>query len=427
MPNRSINIPNSELPRIVVIGGGFAGLQFCQKIDTSLFQVVLLDRYNFHTFQPLLYQVATAGLEPSSISGPLRKLFKNKKNFFFRMGLVERIDTNGNCVVTSLGKLEYDYLVIANGAKTNYFGNEKNYEGAFPLKQTAQALSLRNSTLRCFEDALLVSSAEEKQSLLNFVVVGGGPTGVEVSGAFSELKNNVLPKDYPEINFGEMKIYLIEGGPRLLNGMSQKSHDHAISSLEKMGVIVKLNTQVKSYTDHVAHLSDGTQIPSYTFVWAAGVTGNVIPGLENFAAKPSNRLAVDHFNKVDGTQNIFALGDIALMQTEAFPKGHPQLAPVAMQQASLLSKNLKALILNKEQTAFKYLDKGSMATIGRNRAVVDLPGNVHFQGIFAWFVWMLVHLMSIIGFRNKAVILFNWFWNYFTYDRSIRLILRARS
>ncbi|MGB0429312.1 MAG: NAD(P)/FAD-dependent oxidoreductase [Bacteroidia bacterium] len=427
MPNRSINIPDSDLPRIVVIGGGFAGLTFCQKIDTKQFQVVLLDRHNFHTFQPLLYQVATAGLEPSSISGPLRKLFKNKKNFYFRVGEVESIEAENSCVRTSFGKLEYDHLVVANGAKTNYFGNEANYEGAFPLKQTSQALSLRNSALRCFEDALLVEDPEEKQALLNFIVVGGGPTGVEVSGAFSELKNNVLPKDYPELDFSKMKVYLIEGSPRLLNGMSDKSHDHAINALKEMGVEVKLQTRVNSYKNNTAELSNGDKVKANTLVWAAGVTGNVIKGLEGFVANPSNRLQVDDYNLVKGTKNIYALGDIALMSTEDFAKGHPQLAPVAMQQADLLTKNLKAEKTGNEKVAFKYLDKGSMATIGRNRAVVDLPGNVHFRGIFAWFVWMFVHLMSIIGFRNKAVILFNWIWNYFTYDRSIRLILRARS
>lgn len=421
-----MNIPASNLPRVVVIGGGFAGLRLCQKIDTSKFQAVLLDRHNYHTFQPLLYQVATAGLEPSSISGPLRKLFKNKKNFFFRLAEVESVSADQNYVQTSLGKLEYDYLVVANGAKTNYFGNEDNYEGAFPLKQVSQALSLRNSTLRCFEDALIVSDLEDKQALLNFVVVGGGPTGVEVSGAFSELKNNVLPKDYPELDFSRMVVYLVEGGPRLLNGMSDTSHDDAMKALKDMGVIVKLNTRVDAYKDHLIEFSDGTNMKARTLVWAAGVTGNVIPGLEVFSSKPSNRLKVDRQNLVEGSKNIYALGDIALMETEHYPKGHPQQAPAAIQQAELLVKNLKALLNNEPQKDFIYTDKGSMATIGRNRAVVDLP-KVHFKGIFAWMIWMFVHLMSIIGFRNRAVILFNWIWNYFTYDRSIRLILRARS
>lgn len=425
--NLSVNIPASELPRIVVIGGGFAGLRLCQKIDTTKFQAVLLDRHNFHTFQPLLYQVATSGLEPSSISGPLRKLFKNKKNFFFRLARVQKVVPEKNYVETSLGTLEYDYLVVANGAKTNYFGNEENYEGAFPLKQVEQALSLRNSALRCFEDALIVSDPEEKQSLLNFVVVGGGPTGVEVSGAFSELRNNVLPKDYPELDFSKMKVYLVEGSPRLLNGMSDRSHEDSMKALEGMGVEVMLNTRVDSYKNHEIQFSTGEKMKARTLVWAAGVTGNVIPGLEPYSSKPSNRLSVDRQNLVKNSQNIYALGDIALMETDVFPKGHPQLAPVAIQQADLLVKNLKAKLQGENQKDFTYLDKGSMATIGRNRAVVDLPKNLHFSGIFAWMVWMFVHLMSIIGFRNKAVILFNWVWNYFTYDRSIRLIMRARS
>jgi len=422
-----VNIPPSNLPRIVVVGGGFAGLRFCQKVDTSQFQVVLLDRHNYHTFQPLLYQVATAGLEPSSITGPLRKLFKKRKNFYFRLAEVEKVASEESCVYTSLGQLDYDHLVVANGAKTNYFGNEQNYEGAYPLKQVSQALSLRNSTLRCFEDALIVSDPEEKQALLNFVVVGGGPTGVEVSGAFSELKNNVLPNDYPELDFSKMKVYLVEGSPRLLNGMSDKSHTDAMKALKEMGVEVLLSTRVDSYRDGEIQFSDGNKMKAKTLVWAAGVTGNVIKGLESFSSAPSNRLAVNQQNLVKGTDNIYALGDIALMVTEEFPKGHPQLAPVAIQQADLLVKNLKRTNKGEELKSFEYRDKGSMATIGRNRAVVDLPKNLHFKGILAWFIWMFVHLMSIIGFRNKAVILFNWIWNYFTYDRSIRLILRARS
>lgn len=427
MSGRSINIPKTELPRIVVIGGGFAGLKLCQKVDTKAFQLVLLDRHNYHTFQPLLYQVATAGLEPSSISGPLRKLFKTKKNFFFRLAEVEEIEVEEKRVITSLGNLEYDYLVVANGAKTNYFGNEANYQGAFPLKQVSQALSLRNSILRCFEDALSVESPEEKQALLNFVVVGGGPTGVEVSGALSELKNNVLPKDYPELDFSKMKVYLIEGSPNLLNAMSDKSHQHADIALRKMGVEVRVKTRVNAYKNHEVRLGDGSTIKSHTLVWAAGVQGNVIKGLEPFAHKGTNRLLVDEQNKLLVADGLYALGDIALMTTKDWPKGHPQLAPVAIQQAELLAKNLKRIQKGEELKSFHYKDKGSMATIGRNRAVVDLPKNVHFKGIFAWFVWMFIHLMSIIGFRNKAVILFNWIWNYVTYDRSIRLILRARS
>ena len=386
-----------------------------------------MDRHNYHTFQPLLYQVATAGLEPSSISGPLRKLFKNKKNFYFRLAEVESIDATEKVVKTSLGGLVYDHLIVANGAKTNYFGSESNYKSAFPLKQVSQALSLRNSTLRCFEDALLVSDKEEAQSLLNFVVVGGGPTGVEVSGALSELRNNVLPKDYPELDFSKMKVYLIEGGSRLLNGMSEKSHRHAMDALEKMGVEVRLSTRVDSYDNGELKISDGSVLKAKTLIWAAGVTGNVISGLEGFTIKPSNRIQVNRFNEVVGADGLYALGDIASMETEAYPKGHPQQAPAAIQQAGLLVKNLNRKLEGKEMEPFTYTDKGSMATIGRNHAVCDLPGNIHFKGFFAWTIWMFVHLMSIIGFRNKVVILFNWVWNYITYDRSIRLILRARS
>jgi NADH dehydrogenase len=410
-----------------VIGGGFAGLELCKRIDDTKYQTVLLDRYNFHTFQPLLYQVATAGLEPSSISGPLRNIFKNKRNFHFRLVEVDKVCVDEHAVHTTQGALRFDLLVVANGTKTNYFGHKEKYEGAFPLKQTPQALALRNSTLRNFEEALSVTNPDERQSMLNVVVVGGGPTGVEVSGAYSELRNKILPCDYPELDFGLMQIHLIEGSGQLLNGMSKKSQENALKALTNMGVQVRLNARVVSYQNHVATLNDGTELRAHTLVWAAGVTANLIPGLEAYAQAPSNRLLVDGHQLIVGTKNVYALGDIALMPCGDYPNGHPQLAQVAIQQAKRLAKNLRHGADTERWTAFRYKDKGSMATIGRNQAVVDLPGNIHFHGGLAWFIWMFVHLMAIIGFRNRVVILMNWIWNYFTYDRSIRLILRAGS
>ena len=422
----SIHIPATSLPRVVVIGGGFGGIEFCKKIDSEKFQVALIDKYNYHTFQPLLYQVATAGLEPSSIAGPLRKLFEGKKNFYFRMGEVNQIHPEKNCITTSLGDLAYDYLIIATGTKASYFGKEENYKNSFPLKHLPQALDLRNTILRNMEDALLVDDPKEKQKLLNIVIVGGGPTGVEVAGALSELRKHVLPKDYPELDFSLMQIYLIEGTDRLLNAMTDTSSRDAFDALQKMKIHIELNKRVLKHENDEATLSDGTVLPCKILVWAAGVTGSMIEGLPPNCITKSNRFIVNEFLEVDGCKNIFAIGDIAFMRTTEIADGHPQLAPVAMQQGILLAENLNRVAEKKQPKPFHYNDKGSMATIGRNKAVVDFPGNVHFKGFFAWLVWMGVHLISIIGFRNRAIVLLNWIWNYLTYDRSIRLILKAR-
>lgn len=420
-----MHIPESGIPRMVVIGGGFGGIEFCKKLDTRRFQLVLIDRCNFHTFQPLLYQVATAGLEPSSIAGPLRKLFENKKNFYFRMGEVTRIYPEKNCIQTSLGEIRYDYLVIACGTKASFFGRDENYKEAFPLKHLPHALSLRNSILYNLEQALLTDDIDEKQKLMNIAIAGGGPTGVEVAGALSELRRHVLPRDYPELDFRQMKIFLIEGVNRLLSAMSEKSSHDALASLRKMGIEVILNKRVISHDGEEAVLDDGTVIPCRTLVWAAGVTGSMIDGLSASATGKGDRLVVNEFNRVAGYENIFAIGDIALMQTAGDATGHPQLAPVAMQQGRLLAANLRRLAAKKKMRPFIYRDKGTMATIGRNKAVADFPGGIHFRGFIAWLVWLFVHLLQIIGFRNRLVILINWIWNYLTYDRSIRLILKA--
>ncbi|KYG83417.1 NAD(P)/FAD-dependent oxidoreductase [Roseivirga echinicomitans] len=421
--NLHLDIPQTQKKRVVIIGGGFAGIQMAKGLKGHGFQVVLLDRNNYHTFQPLLYQVATAGLEPDSIAGALRQLFKNYPDFYFRMAKVTEIHPEEQKISTLIGDLHYDYLVIANGSKTNYFGNKDMFNLTFPLKQIPQALNLRSQMLQNFEQTVLTRDPHEKDRLTNFVVVGGGPTGVEVSGALGELKKHVLPKDYPDIDFNIMNLHLVDAGPRLLAGMSEKASAKALKYLATFDVKVKLNTFVKKYDGEEVTLSDGTVIPAKTVVWAAGVKGNIIDGVpENSLDR--GRILVDDFNAVKDLQNVFALGDIAFMKTERYPKGQPMLAPVAIQQGKLLARNLIRVSKKEEMKPFEFIDKGSMATVGRNRAVVDMP-KFTFGGFPAWLVWMFVHLLSIIGFRNRLVVFSNWVWNYFTYDRGTRLIIRT--
>ncbi|MFY0591627.1 NAD(P)/FAD-dependent oxidoreductase [Roseivirga sp.] len=418
-----LEIPKCEKKRIVIIGGGFAGIQLIKSLRKSPYQIVLLDRHNYHTFQPLLYQVATAGLEPDSIAGALRHLFEKHKDFYFRMARVTGIDLDSKKISTLVGELSYDMLVIANGSKTNYFGNQEMYERTFPMKQIPQALNLRSHMLQNFEQTVMSPDIEEQDRLTNFVVVGGGPTGVEVAGALGELKNHVLPKDYPDIDFDIMKLHLVDAGDRLLSGMSEKAGSRALKYLEDFGVDVRLDTRLVDYDGNNVTLTDGTIIPAKTVIWAAGVTGNVIDGLPETVVD-KGRILVDQFNQVEGYPDVYAVGDIAAMCSKENPRGYPMVAPVAMQQALNLGKNLKRQLKQKERLPFKYKDKGSMATVGRNKAVVDMP-RFHFRGLFAWMVWMFVHLMSIVGFRNRLVILSNWIWNYMTYDRGTRLIIRT--
>jgi NADH:ubiquinone reductase (H+-translocating) len=419
-----MHIPELNVPRVVVIGGGFAGINLVKRLLGKGLQIVMLDRYNYHTFQPLLYQVATAGLEAGSIAGPLRKLFGDEDGFYFRLAMVEKINAEKNTIDTSIGSLRYDYLVIANGAKTNYFGNEKMAKLVFPLKQLPQALDLRSHILQNFEKAALVKDYEEKQALIDYVIVGGGPTGVELAGALGELKMHVLPNDYPELDFRQMDIHLVEGSDRLLNGMSKESGDKALDYLKKFSVDVWLNTRVNDYDGKEVTLTNGRKFVSRTVIWAAGVTGNMIAGLNPETVTRGNRLLTDDYHRVVGYENIFAIGDIAFIKTEKNPDGHPQVAQVAIQQGKNLAKNLLSVIKKPAKlTPFQYKDLGSMATIGRNRAVVDLPG-WKFQGVFAWFVWLFVHLIAITGFKNKMLVLVSWLWNYFTYDRATRLIIR---
>lgn len=424
-PNQqiSIQIPRSAKPRVVIIGGGFAGLKVIKNIDPRQYQVIMLDRHNYHTFQPLLYQVATAGLEPGSIAGPLRKVMERNDDFYFRMARVDRIEPELKKVVTPVGELAYDYLIIACGSKTNYFGKDAHFKESLPLKQIPQALNLRSHLLQNLEKAVNTKDTYDIQSLMNVVIVGGGPTGVEVAGALGELRKHVLPKDYPELNFRQMQIYLIEGLPNLLSGMSEKAGKKALKYLRNFDVNVMLKTMVDEYDGKRVVLSNGESLPSRTLVWAAGVKGNVIPGLPDDVVE-GNRYHVDEFNRLKGSQDIFAIGDIALMQSEENPRGYPMLAPVAIQQGELLAKNLNRMAAGKELKPFKYFNKGSMATVGRNKAVVDMPNGFSFGGFMAWITWMFIHLLYLIGFRNRWVVLNNWIWNYFTYDRGIRLIIR---
>ena len=420
-----INIPESDQKRIVIVGGGFAGLTLAQKLEKSNYQIVLLDKNNYHQFQPLFYQVAMAGLEPSSIVFPFRKAFQNSKNVFIRVTEVTRIDRSNKCLETPLGICNYDYLVLAIGAATNFFGNQQVARLSIPMKSVSEALYLRNRILTDLEKALSTIDYDTRQGLIDIVIVGGGPTGVEVAGALAEMKKYILPKDYPELPCDEIDIYLIQGGNRLLPGMSENASAKAHHFLEALGVEIRLNTRVVDYDGKHAYMKDDTQIRTNKLIWAAGITGNRIDGLPETSITWGKRLTVNRFNQVAGVEDIYAIGDIAYMEEEAYPKGHPQVAQVAMQQAKLLAKNLKGLQKGKNIQPFSYQDLGSMATIGRNRAVVDLP-RFKFQGAFAWMVWLFVHLFQILGVKNKVFIFLNWVWNYVTYDQSLRLIIRPK-
>lgn len=404
--------------KIIVIGGGFAGIQFIKKIDDTLFDVLLIDKINHHQFQPLFYQVATSQLEPASISFPLRNVFKSKKNLQIRLAEVHSIDSVNNKIETTIGEFFYDYLVIAIGCTTNFFGNDEIRSHAFTLKTTYDAINIRNHILQTFED-IISAEASDREGLLNLTIVGAGPTGVELAGAFAEIKNNILPKDYPDIDFTHFKINLIEGSKDTLNSMSISAKRTSKKYLQKMGVNIITETFVKRYDGNLLELSNGNIIKSKTVIWAAGVIGNTIKGLPDNVQAVGNRIEVNRTNLVEGTKNIFAIGDIALMKTPKYQKGHPQLANVAINQA----KNL-AINLNKHKTnEFEYNDLGAMATIGRNKAVVDLP-YFKFSGYFAWLIWMFLHLMLILSVRNKLIIFINWVWAYLTKDTSLRLILK---
>lgn len=410
--------------KIVVIGGGFAGVQCVRNFDEALFDVWLIDKINHHQFQPLFYQVATSQLEPSSISFPLRNIFRSKKNVHIRMAEVLEINQEQKKIITDIGDFSFDYLIIAIGCKTNFFGNENIERNTFTLKSTYDAISIRNHILQTFEN-IISAKAEEKIGLLNLIIVGAGPTGVELAGAFAEIKQHVLPKDYRGIDFSTFQIMLIEGSENTLNNMSEQAKKASRKYLEEMGVKLYTQTYVKDYDGEQLTLQSGEVIQSKTVIWAAGVTGNSIKGLSSDLLVAGNRIKVNCFNQVIGSTSIFAIGDIAYMETPLYPKGHPQLANVAINQAKRLVKNLKSLERKKKLVEFEYRDLGSMATIGRNKAVVDLPF-IKFKGYTAWLVWMFLHLMLILSVKNKLIIFINWAWAYLTKDSSLRLILKEK-
>lgn len=410
--------------KIIVVGGGFAGIQLVRKLDDKLFDIVLIDKLNHHQFQPLFYQVATSQIEPSSISFPLRHIFRNKKNVRIRMAKVTGIDAPNNTIATNIGDFKYDYLVLALGCKTNFFGNEELSKNTLTLKTTYEAIKIRNHILQTFEK-IISAEEEEKESLLNMVIVGGGPTGVELAGAFSEIKRNVLPKDYHRIDFSKLKIILVEGSPHTLNSMSDLAKTASKNYLQKMGVKVMAETIVKNYDGKTLLLANGEQIKTKTVIWAAGVTANTIEGVPKNCITHGNRLIVDRINKIVGLDNVFAVGDMAYMETPLYPKGHPQLANVAINQARNLAKNLENMMKNKELVPYEYRDLGSMATLARNKAIVDLPF-LSFKGFFAWVIWMFLHLMLILSVRNKLIIFINWAWGYIFKDTALRLILKEQ-
>ncbi|QXP51484.1 NAD(P)/FAD-dependent oxidoreductase [Cellulophaga sp. HaHa_2_95] len=419
-----MNLPNTDQKRIVVIGGGFAGISLVKKLKDLEAQIVMIDRHNYHTFQPLLYQVSTSGLEPDSIAYPIRKILKELDNFYFRLAEVEKIDPVRKEVITSIGVISFDYLIIATGTKTNYFNNENIAINAMPMKTVPQALNIRSLILQNFEKADDTLEVSERKALLNFCIVGAGPTGVELAGALAELKQNVFPKDYKHLDIKEMQIHLFEGGPRVLPPMSETASKKATEFLNKLGVHIHLNTIVTNYDGQTVSLKDGTSMQSKNFIWSAGVTGAAIAGFDaNSLMERLNRYKVNSYNQIEGYDAIFAIGDIAYMETEDFPKGHPQVAQPAIQQGENLAKNLRNLLANKPLKAFKYNDKGTMATVGRNKAVVDLE-KLKFGGFLAWFIWMFVHLMALVGFRNRVIVFFNWAYNYINYDKAARLIVR---
>ncbi len=422
----SSNIPISKKKRIVIVGGGFGGLTLAEKLKNSPYQIVLIDKHNYHQFPPLLYQVSTSGLEPSAISFPYRKIFQRRKDFFFRMAEVSEINANEQAIETSIGKINYDYLILSAGTDSNYFGNNDLKQYTFPMKSIPESLTLRNRLLQNLENALTADNPDQKQALLNVAIVGAGATGVEIAGAIAEMKRYILPKDYPDLNIKDVQIFLVEGSDRILRSMSPQASQKAQSFLEDMGVTVKLNTMVKDYDGHTLRFNHGEDWTTATVIWSSGVKGVDFKGIPSNAVERGNRINVNQYNEVESLPHVFAIGDICLQREPAYPNGYPQVAPVAIQQGKHLAKNFLRLAKGIQMQPFCYKDKGSMATIGRNKAVADLHG-LRFGGLSAWILWMTVHLMSILGVKNKIIILLNWIWNYFTYDQSLRLIIKPAS
>lgn len=424
----SINIQRNQKKRVVIVGGGLGGLRLAEDLYGVGMQVVLIDKNNFHQFPPLIYQIASAGIDPSSISFPFRQIFRKRKDFYFRMAEARMVDTDKKILQTSIGKIDYDYLVLAAGATTNFFGNKNIEDWAIPMKTVPEAMGLRNALLSNLERALTCATEEERQELLNVVIVGGGATGVEIAGALSEMKRYVIPYDYPDMDSSLMHIYLIEAGDRLLAGMSQDSSKKAYDFLKSMGVDIQFGKMVTDYRDHKVIMKDGSEIPTRTFLWVSGIRANAMPGIDESHLGRGFRFKVDQYNRIPDLDGVFAIGDQCLQSTdEAYPNGHPQVAQVAIQQAKNLAKNLKKINEGQAEsslTAFKYKNLGSMATIGRNKAVVEI-GKLRSQGFFAWILWLVVHLRSILGVKNKMMVLLNWLWKYVSYNDSIRMITYA--
>ncbi len=413
----------TRYPQVVIVGGGFGGLQVAKALADKPVDILMLDKHNYHTFQPLLYQVATGSLESGSIAFSLRKNFDNQKNLRFRIAEMTAIDPDKNTIDTTIGEIKYDYLVIATGSTTNFFGNKDIEHNAMPMKSIPEALNLRYMMLQNLEEAVLQKTKEDREPYLHFVLVGAGPTGVELAGALAELRNHILTKDYPELNKDDMKVYLADFMPRVLGNMSEQASASAKQFLEKMGVEVLLNAKVNSYDGTTIHFEGGKSIRSKNVIWSAGVTGVVPEGISKDLIVRGNRIKTDNICRVAGYSNVFAIGDVAAMITEETPKGHPGVAQVAIQMGKNVGKNIMHIIRGEANEPFKYFDKGSLATVGRNKAVADL-GKVKFQGFFAWVVWMFVHLMSLVGFRNKAIVLISWIGSYISYNGGSRLIIR---
>ncbi|RFP65754.1 NAD(P)/FAD-dependent oxidoreductase [Hymenobacter lapidiphilus] len=418
------NLPQTTQPRIVIIGCGFAGLRLAKDLADLPVQVVVIDRNNYHNFQPLLYQVATGALEADSIAYPIRKIFAGQPNFFFRMADVERVDPARNVVETNIGEISFDHLVLATGSLTNFFGLDSIEQNAMQIKSVPNALNLRSYLFQNFEQAILTEDPAQRQALMNVVVVGGGPTGVEICGSLAEMRKDVLPKDYPELDLKQMEIYLIEAGAEVLGPMSKESQVQAKHYLEDMGIHLRLNTHAQRYENGRVYYSDTEFIRTQNLIWAAGVNGAALDGLPENVVARNKRVGVDTQNRVLGLRNVYAIGDVANMETTEMPRGYPMLAPVAIQQAEQLATNLGRLLQGETLQPFKYTNKGSMAIVGRNRAVVDLPGDLHFSGFMGWLTWLFVHLMTLVGFRNKAVTLISWAISYFSSDKALRLIIR---
>ncbi|MGV8993043.1 MAG: NAD(P)/FAD-dependent oxidoreductase [Flavobacterium sp.] len=415
----------SASKRIIIVGAGFAGLRLAQDLEKSDYEILLIDKNNYHQFQPLLYQVATARLEPASIAFPLRKVFQHSKNVRIRIGKVKNVDTNSKILHTTAGDFNYDYLVMAQGCTTNYFGNENLERLAFPMKSVPEALQLRNRILQTFEEAVS-KTGDELQATLNFVIVGGGPTGVELAGALAEMKTNILPKDYPDKDFSKLTIYLVESAPNVLNVMSDESKKAAKRYLTNMGVIVMNGSLVKDYDGTTVQLGDGSTIAARNVIWSAGIIGNKIEGLPEESYTRGGRLVVNRYNELESVNDIYAIGDISWMATAKYPTGHPQVASVAIEQARVLAKNFKKLAQSKIRDEFEYHDKGSMATVGKRKAVVDLP-SFSFQGRLAWLTWMFVHLMLILSVKNKLITFINWASSYFSNDSTLRVMIKPVS